>query len=84
MKKTSQAFLLLSLLYILLCLSSQVRVTEARFRHLGEDQSRIPRKPSICIRPSPPCRAPLGSRSIKPCLTVPRPPRGDRCSTPNH
>lgn len=36
MKKTRQAFLLLlSLIHILLCLSFQVRVTEARFRYLG-------------------------------------------------
>ncbi|KAL0866534.1 hypothetical protein Bca101_045652 [Brassica carinata] len=37
MKKTIQAFLLLSLVHILLCASFQVGVTEARFRHLGVD-----------------------------------------------
>ncbi|ESQ45227.1 hypothetical protein EUTSA_v10010867mg [Eutrema salsugineum] len=84
MKKTRQAFLLLSLLHIFLCLSFQARVTEARLRHLGEAaRILIGSKPSICVRPSPPCRAPLSSR-LKPCITVPRPPRGGRCSPPKH
>ncbi|KAG2325084.1 hypothetical protein Bca52824_007812 [Brassica carinata] len=40
MKKTIQAFLLLSLVHILLCASFQVGVTEARFRHLAPCQTR--------------------------------------------
>lgn len=36
MKKTIQAFLLLSLVHIFLCASFQVGVTEATFRHLGQ------------------------------------------------
>ncbi|KAL0714259.1 hypothetical protein Bca4012_021238 [Brassica carinata] len=71
MKKTTKAFLLLSLLHILLCLSSQVRVTEARFRHLGV---------GICARPPPPCGdESMGGDQVsghkdKPCKTIPRPP----------
>ncbi|KAG7533077.1 hypothetical protein ISN45_Aa08g007140 [Arabidopsis thaliana x Arabidopsis arenosa] len=50
MKKITQALLLLTLLHILICLSFQVRVTEARFRHLGEER--------IGTIPSRPCGAP--------------------------
>ncbi|CAF2039478.1 hypothetical protein BRARA_I01330 [Brassica rapa] len=45
MKKTTQVFLLLFRLMLLICLVFQVRVTEARFRHLGEE--RIGAIPSI-------------------------------------
>ncbi|KAJ0241626.1 hypothetical protein HA466_0210240 [Hirschfeldia incana] len=68
MKKT---LLLLSLIYILVCLASQVRVTEARLHKTGV---------RICARPPPPC----GDESVggdqvsgqndKPCKTIPRPP----------
>ncbi|CAA7019175.1 unnamed protein product [Microthlaspi erraticum] len=64
MKKTTQVFILLCLLHVLLCLSSQIRVTEARLSHLGESRSLIAKKPSICVKPSPPCRAPLRSGSV--------------------
>ncbi|ESQ45226.1 hypothetical protein EUTSA_v10010872mg [Eutrema salsugineum] len=79
MKKTRQAFLLLSLLHMFLCLSFQARVTEARLRHLGEARMS---KPSISVRPPPPCRAPLSPGRVtplkRPCISVPRPPRRDR------
>ncbi|EOA25023.1 hypothetical protein CARUB_v10018330mg [Capsella rubella] len=46
MKKTTLALLLLSLLHILLCLSFHVCVTEARFRHLGEERMYTPPSPA--------------------------------------
>ncbi|WZZ81534.1 hypothetical protein YC2023_102106 [Brassica napus] len=75
MKKTTKAFLLLSWLHILLCLSCQVRVTEARFRHLGQ---------GICAKPSPSCGDSQGSHQVngqpdKPCKRIPRPPPPRDC-----
>ncbi|KAF8046349.1 hypothetical protein N665_3798s0002 [Sinapis alba] len=78
MKKTTKVFLLLSLLYIFLCLSFQVRGTEAaRFRHLG--------KLPICTKPPPPCGdSPKGSDPVKGqkhtrCRPIPRPPPPSDC-----
>ncbi|KAG7628271.1 hypothetical protein ISN45_At03g045420 [Arabidopsis thaliana x Arabidopsis arenosa] len=74
MKKTTrQAFLLLCLLHIFLCLSFHVRV------HQG--------KPEICVRPSPPCGdSPKGGGEDtpghnykKPCKPIPRPPPPRDC-----
>ncbi|KAH0911949.1 hypothetical protein HID58_035270 [Brassica napus] len=72
MKKTTKAFpLLLSLIHILLCLSSQVRVIEARIHNTGV---------RICARPPPPCGdESMGGDQVsghkdKPCKTIPRPP----------
>ncbi|KAJ0255226.1 hypothetical protein HA466_0100150 [Hirschfeldia incana] len=79
MKKPTQAFVLLSLLHILLCLSFQIRVTDARLRHISENRSLISTPPSTCVKPSPPCRAPLSTQA-KPCVTVPRPPRKSGCT----
>uniref|UniRef100_A0A1J3CT44 Uncharacterized protein n=1 Tax=Noccaea caerulescens TaxID=107243 RepID=A0A1J3CT44_NOCCA len=80
MKKTTKAFLLLSLLHILLCLSFQVHVTQARLRHLGKAAMTL-----ICTRPPPPCGdSPKASGATgsndKPCKTIPRPPPPPRCS----
>ncbi|CAH8375736.1 unnamed protein product [Eruca vesicaria subsp. sativa] len=80
MKKTTKAFplLLLSLLHILLCVSSQARVTEARRLHNTGVQ--------IIARPSPPCGGEsMGDDQVsghkdKPCKTIPRPPTPPRCS----
>ncbi|EOA25021.1 hypothetical protein CARUB_v10018319mg [Capsella rubella] len=78
MKKiTTQAFLVLCLLLILLYLSFEVRVAEARRRHLVM----VP-KTQICTKPPPPCGAsPSGSQVTgqmdkSGCKTIPRPPRG--------
>ncbi|CAA7033091.1 unnamed protein product [Microthlaspi erraticum] len=77
MKKTTQAFVLLSLLYILLCLSFQVGVTEARFRHLGVTPS-----PAGYAGPSKPCGAPpRGEQNCR--LVPPRAPRVASSSPPN-
>ncbi|CAN6977237.1 unnamed protein product [Brassica rapa subsp. trilocularis] len=71
MKKTTKAFpLLLSLIHILLCLSSQVRVIEARIHNTGV---------RICARPPPPCGdESMGGDQVsghkdKPCKPIPRP-----------
>ncbi|KAL0672735.1 hypothetical protein Bca4012_000716 [Brassica carinata] len=63
-RKTIQ-FLLLSLVHILLCVSLQVGVTEARFRHL-----------EIGVSPSPPCgalqrRPPYKRETEKSCRLFP-------------
>ncbi|CAN7023132.1 unnamed protein product [Brassica oleracea var. botrytis] len=69
MKKTTQAFLFLLRLLLLICLVFQVRVTEARIR--------VP--PRTRTFPSPPCRAaPRGSGVTgimnTQCRTIRRPP----------
>ncbi|KAF8092273.1 hypothetical protein N665_0418s0008 [Sinapis alba] len=51
MKKTTKVFLLLLRLMLLTCLVFQVRVAEARFRHLGEE--RIGATPSIACGGAP-------------------------------
>ncbi|KAL0843298.1 hypothetical protein Bca101_016543 [Brassica carinata] len=77
MKKTTKAFLLLSLFHIFLCLSFQVRGTEARLCHLG--------KIKICTKPPPPCgdspagNDPVMARKDKPCRPIPRPPPPRDC-----
>ncbi|KAF8046350.1 hypothetical protein N665_3798s0003 [Sinapis alba] len=86
-KKTTQSFLPLSLVLILLCVSLHVGVTEAINRHLGA--AKWTKK--ISVGPSPPCGAPPAKAKpppskanpppykkppTKPCrLVPPRPPR---------
>ncbi|KAF8050663.1 hypothetical protein N665_1911s0008 [Sinapis alba] len=88
-KKTTQSFLPLSLVLILLCVSLHVGVTEAIYRHLGVGAAKWTKK--ISVGPSPPCGAPPAKAKpppskanpppykkppTKPCrLVPPRPPR---------
>ncbi|KAH0888462.1 hypothetical protein HID58_050891 [Brassica napus] len=70
-RKTIQ-FLLLSLVHILLCVSLQVGVTEARFRHLGV----VKWTEKIGVSPSPPCgalqrRPPYKRETEKSCRLFP-------------
>ncbi|CAN7005735.1 hypothetical protein IGI04_009508 [Brassica rapa subsp. trilocularis] len=70
-RKTIQ-FLLLSLVHILLCVSLQVGVTEARFRHLGV----VKWTKKIGVSPSPPCgahqrRPPYKRETEKSCRLFP-------------
>ncbi|KAL0709720.1 hypothetical protein Bca4012_016698 [Brassica carinata] len=67
-KKTIQ-FLVLSLVHILLCVSLQVGVAEARFRHLGIGAVKWTKK--IGMSPSLPCGAPQYYRPGKRCRLVP-------------
>ncbi|CAF1697851.1 unnamed protein product, partial [Brassica napus] len=65
-------FLLLSLVHILLCVSLQVGVTEARFRHLGV----VKWTKKIGVSPSPPCgalqrRPPYKRETEKSCRLFP-------------
>ncbi|CAN8279028.1 unnamed protein product [Cochlearia groenlandica] len=76
-KKTTKAFVfLLCLVHILLCLSFQVHISEARLCHLGVSVGT--RSLMGGVGPSPTCgsspRRGRGGRD-KPCRQVPRPPR---------
>ncbi|CAN6806228.1 unnamed protein product [Brassica oleracea] len=73
-RKTIQ-FLLLSLVHILLCVSLQVGVTEARFRHLGQSLF-TQRIIKFTVYPSPPCgalqrRPPYKRETEKSCRLFP-------------
>uniref|UniRef100_A0A1J3FRG8 Uncharacterized protein n=1 Tax=Noccaea caerulescens TaxID=107243 RepID=A0A1J3FRG8_NOCCA len=86
MKKTEKASLLLSLLHILLCLSFQVHVTEARLSHLAIPPSqflhRPPVPPPMPALPSPPCGSNIGSQTMaqreESCRKIRRPPKTKR------
>ncbi|EOA35907.1 hypothetical protein CARUB_v10021165mg [Capsella rubella] len=78
MKKTAQASLLLSFLHILLCISFQLRATEAIRPNLAMPPSPIlnPPPPSP-VWPSPPCGSNIGSQVTavkeKLCRQISRP-----------
>ncbi|ESQ28601.1 hypothetical protein EUTSA_v10019365mg [Eutrema salsugineum] len=84
MKKTTQASLLLSLIFILLCISFQVCVTEARLsRLIADPPSQFlnppgPPRPMPVVR-SPPCGTNIGSqimaRREERCRQIPRLPK---------
>ncbi|KFK25197.1 hypothetical protein AALP_AA8G080000 [Arabis alpina] len=77
-KRTQLASLFLSLLHIfLLCLSFQIRATEARL--LGVDEAPPPPPPlppPVPLPPSRPCGSNIGSQIMRtretPCRQVPR------------
>ncbi|EFH64720.1 hypothetical protein ARALYDRAFT_315619 [Arabidopsis lyrata subsp. lyrata] len=87
MKKTTQAYLLLSLVHILLCLSFQIRAIEAIRPLLADPPSQIrnPPPPSP-VWPSPPCGSNIGSQVTaireKSCRQIPRPPKTKEKKTP--
>ncbi|CAL9239441.1 unnamed protein product [Arabidopsis halleri] len=73
-EKKTQTSLLLSLLFMLLCLSFHVRVTDARLRHVVH----IPTASSGYTPPSKPCGSGIhhvARESEKPCR-LPRRPSG--------
>ncbi|AAF23835.1 F1E22.19 [Arabidopsis thaliana] len=84
MKKTTQAYLLLSLVHILLCLSFQIRAIRPL---LAEPPSQIlnPPPPSP-VWPSPPCGTNIGSQVTavgeNSCRQIPRPPKTKKKKIP--
>ncbi|CAL9239440.1 unnamed protein product [Arabidopsis halleri] len=88
MKKKTQAYLLLSLVHILLCLSFQIRAIEAIRPLQAEPPIQIlhPPPPASPVWPSPPCGSNIGSQVTalgeKSCRQIPRPPKTKKKKNP--